>query len=337
MVIGKTSSSVSKAELFTRFSEVDVLTKVFHSITSLPCKISSPFRVDNNPSFSIYMGDNNHIYYKDFGDSNEHGGLLDLLCKYWKCTFNQCLDKIYSLMSEGSQDSSLTLRPKQLKVLTRKETQEATKLQIVKRPWHQYDREYWSSYGIELKWLRYVEVFPISYKIITKKDPETSKTKTYIFSADKYAYCFVERKEGKVSLKIYQPFNTKGYKWCSKMDSSVIGLWNKIPKTGDRVVICSSLKDALCLRCQCNIPTLCLQGEGYNMSQTAVKELKKRYKKVFICFDTDAPGLADAEKLSQQTGFPFIVPDLHGEKDLSDYYKSLQNKEEFKQIELLFN
>ena len=79
MIIGETSSSITKSEIFTKFSEVQVLSRVFPEIKEIPCVINSPLRVDNHPSFSIYMSDGGHIYYKDFGDANERGGLLDLL------------------------------------------------------------------------------------------------------------------------------------------------------------------------------------------------------------------------------------------------------------------
>ena len=336
MVIGKTSSSISKTEIFTKFSETQVLSKVFPEITSIPCRISSPFRVDNHPSFSIFMGDNDHIYYKDFGDSSEKGSLLDLLCKHWNCTFNQCLDKICNLMID-EDNTDLTVKPKQIKTLTRKESNGLSKLEVKTRPWRDYDIEYWKNYGIEPQWLKYAEVYPISHKIITKKDPETNVSKKYIFSADKLAYCYVERKEEQLQLKIYQPYNKKGYKWCSKMDASVISLWTKVPEYGDRIVICSSLKDALCLSCQLHIPAIAPQGEGYNLSDTAVKELKRRYKKVFICFDIDEAGLKDGKLLAEKTGFSNIVPDLGKSKDISDYYKSLENKENFKRLETLFH
>ena len=336
MQIGKTSSSISKTEIFEKYSETQVLSAVFPEITEIPCRISSPFRVDNNPSFSIYMNDGGHIYYKDFGDTSSHGSLLDLLCRHWNCSFNQVFDKILEVMLR--QDSSdVTIKPKQMKVLTRRETNELTKIQVAVRPWRDYDIEYWKSYGVELQWLKYAEVYPISHKIITKKDKETGKEQKYIFPADKLAFAFIERKEGNLQLKIYQPMNTKGFKWCSKMDSSVISLWTKVPEYGDRIVICSSLKDALVLSCQCHIPAIAPQGEGYNISETAANELKRRYKKVFICFDVDEPGIKDAKNLSKKTGFPYIVPDLKGEKDLSDYFKSLENKEEFKQLETLFH
>ena len=121
------------------------------------------------------------------------------------------------------------------------------------------------------------------------------------------------------------------------MDSSVISLWTKVPEYGDRIIIASSLKDALVLSCQLHIPAIAPQGEGYSISNTAANELKKRYKKVFISYDVDAPGLADSQKLAEQTGFIRIVPDLKGQKDYSDYYKSLEDKEQFKQLEKLFH
>ena len=120
------------------------------------------------------------------------------------------------------------------------------------------------------------------------------------------------------------------------MDASVISLWAKVPKYGDRIVICSSVKDALCLSANTHIPAIAPQGEGYSISETAAYELRRRYKKVFICFDVDAPGLQDSLKLSKQTGFIRVVPDLKGEKDISDFYKSLKNKTEFKQLEKYF-
>lgn len=121
------------------------------------------------------------------------------------------------------------------------------------------------------------------------------------------------------------------------MDASVIGLWTKIPEYGDRVVICSSIKDALVISCQLHIPTLCLQGEGYSMSDTAINELKRRYKKIFISFDTDEAGRKDGEKLAKRTGFTNIVPNLGTEKDFSDAFKKYGKEWFINNLENLFN
>ena len=160
-----------------------------------------------------------------------------------------------------------------------------------------------------------------------------------IFGADKYAYAYVERKENHITLKIYQPFNTKGFKWSNQHDRSVISLWTKLPKNGEKVCICASLKDALCLWANTGIPSISLQGEGYGMSETAVSELKKRFSKVYILFDNDEVGIEDGRKLASETGFTnIILPYFEGGKDISDMYKVMQNKTLFQNKLLpLFN
>jgi hypothetical protein len=199
--------------------------------------------------------------------------------------------------------------------MTRKESSELTKIQVAVRPWRQYDLDYWQSYGITKPWLTHAGVYPISHKIITKKDKETGKTSKFIFSAPKLSYCYVEKKEDKLSLKIYSPLS-KTHKWCSKMDSSVISLWTKVPEFGDKIIIASSTKDALCISCNLHIPAIAPQGEGYSISTTAIKELKRRYKQIYIGYDGDKAGIEDAEKLSKATGFPIIhCPVLETPKD----------------------
>lgn len=332
MVIGKTSSTISKGEIFSEFSETEILSYYFSEINSLPCLINSPLRNDKHPSFSIYLSDKGKVRYIDYA-TKEKGGLMDLLCAYWNCSFTQALDKICNTFIVGK---NIQIKPKNIRTFTRKEKNMLNSLQVVVRSWKQYDYDYWNSYGINPKWLKYAEIYPISHKIVTRRNSPEDKPQRYVFAADKYAYCFVERKEGRLSIKIYQPFNTSGFKWCSKMDGSVVGLWTKIPEKGEKVVICSSLKDALCLWSQTGIPCLCLQGEGYDMSDTAVRELKKRYSKVFICYDTDKAGREDSKKLAERTGFINTFPDFGKEKDISDYYRSLDNKEEFKKLQDLF-
>ena len=280
------------------------------------------------------MTDSGHIRFKDHADSTVRGNLMDFFCLYWNCSFRQALDKIASSML---YNKGIAIRKGHIKTFTRKEKDNLTKLEVVVRPWQDYDFEYWESYGVTKQWLKHADVYPISYKIISSKKSQDDKATKMVFPADKYAYVYREKKEGRLSLKVYQPFNKKGFKWCSKMDSSVIGLWTKIPEYGDRVVLCSSLKDSLCLSCQMHIPALCLQGEGYGMSDTAIKELKRRYKKIYILFDNDKAGLRYGRKLAEKTGFTnLVLPAFEGGKDISDLYKS--NKDNFNKImNCLFN
>ena len=320
MVVGKTSSSISKEEIFNYFSEIEVLSSVFPEIKSLPTLICSPLRKDNHPSFSIYVNSSNHIRFKDFA-TGEGGGLSDLLCRCWNCSFNDVLQKLSDKLIRGKD---IAVKRKFDGTCGIKITKsEDTRIEVRVREWRDYDIEYWTSYGCNIKLLKYAEVYPISHKIIYKGN------KKYTFGTPKYCYCYVERKEGKVTKKIYSPY-AKQYKWVTDNDKSVVGLWEKVPEYGECVCICSSLKDAICLRSNSNIPTIYIQGEAYNMSETAIKELKRRFKTIFICLDNDNAGLLDAQKLAEKTGFTnIVIPPFKGGKDLSDYFK-VNGRERFK-------
>jgi hypothetical protein len=67
------------------------------------------------------------------------------------------------------------------------------------------------------------------------------------------------------------------------------------------------------------------------MNADVVEQLKNRFANVAILLDNDKAGIQDGEKLSEQTGFANIVlPKFTWGKDVSDYYKGLEDKSEFK-------
>ena len=312
------SECESVAEIMKRVSHADLL---YHylGITSLPVLINSPLRKDSHPSFFIYSPDGEKVLYKDYA-TGDRGDIYSLLTRKDNITFSQLLRRIGAESSFLKKEGTFTNSPSQGKRFTKT----TSDLKVKIRDWQQHDIAYWESYGISLKWLKYAEVYPISHKIVYKDDQR------YVFHAAKYAYVFVERKEGHVSLKVYSPFaENKRLKWHTSNDGSVVGLWTKVPSTGDRLVICSSLKDALCLWANIRIPAIYVQSETTGLSQTAQEVLKNRFKHIFICFDNDAPGLLDGEELALKTGFRNIVlPYFPEGKDLSDFYKA-RGKEEF--------
>lgn len=327
MAFSKGRDSVSLDDILSKVTEADILS-YYLGVTEVPCIINSPLRQDRRPSFGLYSPDGRRIYYTDLS-TRDRGGLFDLLGSMWNCSYKEVLTRINEDISKFNGSASIhTYTP--CTVRSTSTYNKDTDLQCKVRDWRDYDIEYWASYGISLEWLKYAEVYPISHKIVIKGGQR------YVFVADKYAYAYVEHKEGKVTLKIYQPFNKEGYKWNNKHDKSVISLWTKVPEYGEQICICSSLKDALCLWANTGIPSLALQGEGYEMSNTAISELKRRYKHIFILFDNDKAGLEDGQQLSELTGFTNLVlpkfEEYSNPKDISDLYHALQNKEKFKEI-----
>lgn len=328
MAFSTGENSVSFEDIQKKVSDADLIS-YYLGITEIPCFIHSPLRRDDNPSFGLYSRDGNRIYWTDLA-TKEGGGVYDLLSLMWHCDYKEVLKRIQQDMDKFSGGASISpYTPCSIRSMS--SYHRGGDLQCKIRDWRPYDLEYWESYGVSLDWLKYAEVFPISHKIIV------SDGKRYVFGADKLAYAFVEHKEGKVTLKIYQPLNKSGYKWANKHDRSVISLWTKIPETGDKLCICSSLKDALCLWANTGIPSVAVQGEGYGISDTAISELKRRYKKVYILFDNDPAGLADGEKLSKQTGFINVtLPDFEGGKDVSDLFKAVGKEKFIEMISCLF-
>lgn len=302
------------------------ITSYYLGVKDIPCIICSPLRRDEKPSMGIYSPNGTEVNFIDFG-TGERGSIFTLLRKMWNTSFADTLKKIYEDFTRFSSSVSVRVSIPSCRIVGNPDHSKSVDVKCKVREWRDYDIEYWESYGVPLKWLKYADVYPISHKIIIKND------NSYVFGADKYAYAYVEFKEGKTTLKIYQPYNKRGFKWTNKHDKSVISLWTKVPEYGDKICICSSLKDALCLWANTGIPALAIQGEGYSMSNTAVSELKRRYKEIYILLDNDEAGLKDGLSLSESTGFTNIVlPKEYGEKDISDLYHSLQDKEHFKSI-----
>lgn len=328
-MIAKGNNSVSLSDILSKVTEADILS-YYLGITEVPCIINSPLRQDRRPSFGLYSPDGKRIYYTDFS-TKDRGGIFDLLGNMWGCSYKEVLARINGDISKFNGSASIhKYTPCTVKSVS--SYNKDTDLQCKVRDWRDYDIEYWRSYGIELNWLRYAEVYPISHKIVIKGGQR------YVFLADKYAYAYVEHKEGKVTLKIYQPFNKNGYKWSNKHDKSVVSLWTKVPEFGDKICICSSMKDALCLWSNTGIPALAIQGEGYEMSNTAISELKRRYRHIYILLDNDEAGLKDGLSLSESTGFTnLVLPKFEGGKDISDAYKVLGKKKWLELIMPLFN
>lgn len=320
-MISKGEKSEDPYEDLGDLTEADIAS-YYLNVNAIPCLIHSPLRIDNKPSFALFSPDGVAVNYRDFS-TGEMGRIWTLLSKLWNCSYREVQNRIYNDLGNKSLGVKIGIgnysERRKIKINS------PLDLQCKVRNWEDHDIEYWKSYGISLKWLKYADVYPISHKIIIKDN------KNIVYKADKYAYAFVEFKEGNTTLKVYQPFNTRGFKWSNRHDKSVISLWTKVPKSGDRICICSSLKDALCLWANTGIPSIAVQGEGYNISTTAINELKARFNTIFICFDNDEAGLKDAERLASKTGFINIVlPPFDGGKDISDLYKSLNDRITFR-------
>jgi len=315
MGISQGNTTLSLDEILSKVTELDLLSLYF-SINELPVLINSPIRHDNNPSFGIFSPDGIKVRYKDFA-TGDSGSIIDLLQKVWNCDFKECVNKIV-------RDNKTAIKS----IETHRHStyySSDTRLEVKIREWKDYDIEYWLQFNVNKELLSAANVYPISHYIIIKNGYR------YTYGADKYAYAYFEFKENKPTIKVYQPFNKGKHKWISKHDKSILGLWSLLPKKGKIVCICSSVKDALCLMTNTRIPSICLQGEAYGMSNTAQKVLKERFENICVFLDSDDRGREDAAKLCESTGFTNIELPISNEfKDIAEYYTYLKDTQTFK-------
>lgn len=311
-MIAKGHSSITLEDIYLKYTDSDIAYKYFN-ISCIPEIVCSPLREDKHPSFSFFENNKTgKIMYKDFG-TGEMGSLYGLLSKIWNIPPSEVYIRILQEM-----DVHYNLKKKKRKLIYKKSS---GKIEVKVREWRDYDLKYWETYGISKKWLDFGEVYPISHIIRTKEGIQ------YAFPAEKYAYVYVERKDNKISFKIYQPYSLE-HKWLSKHDSSIWDLWTKLPEKGERLIITSSRKDALCLWENTGIPSISLQGEGYIPKEHVVQQLKNRFSNIYILYDNDYEhevnnGRKYGKTLSEKFNLIQIeIPESYKSKDPSDLYKN---------------
>lgn len=304
--------------ILDKVSELDIVAH-YLQVSHVPCVINSPLRVDNHPSFGLWTKDGIKICYTDFA-TKEKGDIYNIFSKLWGISYSEVIYKIYSDLPKISKTTKLVKCAK-IKTQKTKTYTSNIKLECKVREWRTYDLEYWETYGISKDWLIFGNIYPISHIFYTNKDG------TIVISAEKYAYVYVENKDDRTTIKIYQPFSTK-YKWMNNHDSSIWDLWTKLPEKGEDLIITSSRKDALCLWENTGIPSVTLQAESYLPKPQVIDHLKSRFTNIWILYDNDFQGEENygrilGNNIATQFDLKQIeIPDIYKSKDTSDLCKN---------------
>lgn len=273
---------------------------------------NSPFRTDRNPSFGIYYSKRaNCLLFKDHG-TGECGNIVKFVSLYTgKTDYQEILQDIVDrlkITNNTKLDSTKQYTP----------TGE-TVIGVVRQPWTSADIDYWSMFNISKKTLEKFNVSSIKYYLcngIVKG--------VYKDTNPMYAYKVFN------NFKIYRPLADKYTKWRNNLSQDDIQGWEQLPKKGDILIITKSLKDVMCLY-EMGIPAISPSSESTFISDAALEALKKRFKRILVCFDRDSSGVRNLRKISLKTGLePILVHKKFKAKDISDAIK-LNGFEEVKQ------
>ena len=319
-------NNVPLSDILDYLTEEQIL-NMYVDTNRIPCTIQNPSRDDNNASLSITYSDKGKLRFHDFGN-NFSGGLFDFLMEVFQSTFKDAVIRVYEDMRK--KELPVKIVRENIQETIKQITSVITKIDVKVRKFRDYDLKFWSSFGISQEWCRFGDIYPISHIFILKDGV------TITLPAEKYAYAFIEFKDGNPTFKIYQPYS-ENYKWLNKHDKSVWDLWTKLPQTGHTLIITSSRKDALCIWATIGIPATSLQAESLDPKSNVIQQLKDRFDRVYILYDNDFKnatnvGRINGAKLAKLFDLIQIeIPEIYKSKDPSDLYKN-HGKEEFLKI-----
>ena len=263
---------------------------------------NSPFREDKNPSFGIFRSrKSGKLLFKDHGNG-ECGDVIKFVELYTGLTnYNDVLNRIVA-------DMSITNNTK-LKSTKLYESKD-TVIGVVRQDWTDVDKQYWSQFGITKETLTKFNVFSIKYYLCDGIVKGIYKNENPMYAYKVYDH-----------FKIYRPLADKYTKWRNNLTPYDIQGYEQLPKKGDLLIITKSLKDVMCLY-EMGYTAISPSSESTFLTPDVIDALKRRFKRILICFDRDISGVKNMRKISLKTGLNgFLVHKKWKAKDISDAIK----------------
>ena len=322
---------LTKERLMKYLTDYEVFAKYINQEIILGKNIYSPFRNEKKPSFGFFEGEGREICFNDF-TLRLKGDCIKFVQVNFNLSYYEALSKIAIDFDMGddfhvkkieefktSKNTTTINNVNTSREHALSKTMFKYPLGKKKRDWEPYDLIYWKDFGISLKTLKKYNVEPISHTIVSG----------FPIVADKYAYCFIELKDGVETYKIYQPFN-ENYKWLNSHDDSVWQGWNQLPECaeGNTLIITKSLKDVMAIDENTDCYAVALQSENVMPKNHVVSKLKENFESCLILYDNDFDkeenwGQSFASALEMEIGvYSVKIDSKYQSKDFSDLIKN---------------
>ena len=311
----------------------------------------NPLYEDRKASCSIYYDRKSQTYkMKDFGNDTYSGDCFDIVGKIKGLDCNnpkdfieilQTINRDLSLgMDENDQSfvapvSTLVDKSKkQPENIPTPTPKKAKPYSILQQNFSAKELSFWSQYNIT------VDILKI-YKVVSLKEfkSENNDGKPFSFYSTDTEPIFGY--QGKRYVKIYRPFSEIRFLYGGNLpDNYCFGL-EQLPAKGDTLFITGGEKDVMSLAAK-DFHAICFNSETSNIPQNVIKKLSYRFKHIILLYDTDKTGLDASIKHAQQLanlGVKRLVLPLSGtkqEKDISDYFKLGNTRENFNQLFIEF-
>ena len=272
------------------------------SLTGQDIKIFSIFNPnERTPSLCIYVDQKLQQYKFKCFSTGKNGSKIDLIKLMFNLDYSSAVRTIINDYNEYVKNEDfieINFKP------VAKWEIDFIKL----RSWNEEDAEYWLSYRIGMSLLNEYNVKPIEYFNLVKE--ESGKVDIIKISAS-YIYGYYNMHDE--IYKIYQPESLHKF---HKIKSHIQGI-DQLKYDKPYLVICSSLKDAMCLKSiGYNVEVLAPESENTIIKPHIIEYLKKKYQKVITLFDNDNAGKDAVVKYKDTYGINGCTLEIC--KDISD-------------------
>lgn len=355
-------SKISQVSIFSAYTGVDI--EVIENCINTGEFISSPFRIDEHPSFGFRYDNRGKLKAKDFagyfhGDCFDAAALViseiihknvDISNKGWfifvlkhiAYTFRHIIygkdkdENIEGIIAEGV-NAARNRKPI---------------IEFVPRQWNNYDKNYWGKFHVPISYLNTNFVYPVDYFYINRKvNPEPK----YYYENDRkdvcYAYMLGQDKRGVYNIKLYFPNRKHGTVRFITNSNCLEGLLNLELSEYDSIIITKSTKDRISLRAYLDAIDLSISyggtalrtiglvnipHESYKLKQNEYDWLRAKCPNGLILslMDNDNTGYREAIWLRNNYNIiPLCIPREYEVKDFAE----LRSKYSIETIKELIN
>lgn len=216
-------------------------------------------------------------------------------------------------------------------------------IELVVRNWNEYDKEYWSKFGVPLQYLNINFIYPVEQYYINRKiNPEPK----YFYNANDpcYGYCLGQDRSGVYNIKLYFPNRNKTVTRFITNCNHLEGIYNLDKTDYDIIVITKSTKDRVSLGAAIlrinslyggvdkKVGVINIPHETYKLRQNEFDWLKGKLSdrgKIVSLMDNDSTGKHEAIWLRNNYQIiPLLIPVIYCAKDFAE----LVSKHKFDEV-----
>lgn len=279
----------------------------------------SPLRKDHKPTCSFCHSKKGELMYHDFG-TGFHENFVGVVMEIHKCSYQEALNVIaedFGYISKAEDRPAVKIKVSNVKL----EEKTETLIQIKPKAFSEQELKWWKGFGVTEKTLKKYKVFSCDSIFLNGDYFSSSNPRVPIYGY----YC--GKKNGQELWRIYFP-SKRSFRFLSNVGKSYIQGAKQLPKTGDVLLITKSQKDVM-LAYELGIPAIAPCSEVLFLSNKQIQHLKKRFKIIVVCYDTDITGIHNLKqiKVKHPDLHTFFIPRKYGVKDISDFFKKYGEEE----------